>query len=52
MDCNFVSLCIIIEQSFYVTYRMLPAAIGTGRVIDKDLVLSGYKVPKGVWYFI
>ena len=30
----------------------MPAAIGTGRVIDKDLVLSGYKVPKGVKYFI
>ena len=26
----------------------MPAAIGTGRVIDKNLVLSGYQVPKGV----
>lgn len=27
--------------------RLRPAAVGNARIIDKDLVLSGYRVPKG-----
>ena len=34
-------------QNYYHN-RMMPAVMGNGRIIDKDIVLSGYRVPRGV----
>lgn len=32
------------------TLRMYPVIIGNGRSLQKDAVISGYNVPKGVRY--
>lgn len=36
----------VIEYSFFS--RVFPIVLGMGRTLDKDLVLSGYLIPKGV----
>lgn len=33
------------------TFRLNPIAIGVGRVLTSDTVLSGYKIPAGVFIF-
>jgi hypothetical protein len=30
--------------------RLMPATLGNGRITEKNLVLSGYQVPKGVGF--
>jgi len=32
----------------YVFYRMYSTVIGNGRTLQKDMVICGYKIPKGV----
>lgn len=34
------------------TLRLNPISVGIGRILQTDVVLSGYRVPKGVVYFI
>jgi len=33
------------------TFRLNPISVGIGRILQTDVVLSGYRVPKGVMYF-
>lgn len=33
------------------TFRLNPISVGIGRILQTDVVLSGYRVPKGVVYF-
>lgn len=32
------------------TFRLNPISVGIGRILQTDVVLSGYRVPKGVVY--
>jgi ecdysteroid 22-hydroxylase len=33
------------------TFRLNPISVGIGRILQTDVVLSGYGVPEGVIYF-
>lgn len=33
------------------TFRLNPISVGIGRILQTDVVLSGYRVPKEVIYF-
>lgn len=33
------------------TLRLNPISVGIGRILQTDVILSGYRVPKGVVYF-
>ena len=41
-----------VKATIYETIRLRPAVGGYGRVIQRDMVLSGYLVPKGKEYVI
>lgn len=34
------------------TFRLNPVSVGVGRILNKDVILSGYKVPAGVSCFL
>ena len=34
------------------TFRLNPISVGVGRILQNDVVLNGYHVPKGVSFFI
>ena len=38
----------IFTLSFILLLSMLPVTLGNARVTDQNLVLSGYRIPKGV----
>lgn len=44
----------ILHKAYYAkavlkeTFRLNPVSIGIGRILQTDIVLSGYHVPKGV----
>lgn len=33
------------------TLRLNPISVGIGRILQTDVILNGYRVPKGVVYF-
>lgn len=46
--------CDILKQANYAklvlkeTLRLNPISVGVGRILQTDVVLNGYKIPKGV----
>ena len=36
----------------FTSNRVNPIAVATSRILEKDIVLKGYKIPAGVRFFI